>query len=98
MGRIRNKTVKTAARKIHMMYPDRITADFEKNKVRIQEIAQIYSKKLRNQIAGYLVTLHKIRLRPKRTRPRKTEDKPRSDRSKGRGRGRGRGRGTKSRR
>ena len=92
MGKIRNRTVKNVAKKILRMYPTKISTDFEKNKTEIQQIAQIYSKKLRNQIAGYLVTLHKISSRPKRVRVRRTEEKKPRDTSRSRGRGRGSGR------
>jgi small subunit ribosomal protein S17e len=90
MGKIRNKSVKNAARKIYRMFPDRITPDFGENKVKIQDIAKIYSKKLRNKIAGYLVTLQKQKSRPRLIVKRKREEE-KPERRGGSGRGRGRG-------
>lgn len=42
------------------MYPDSFTTDFETNKRLVEQFTDVESKKVRNRIAGYLVTLVKI--------------------------------------
>jgi len=36
---------------------DQLTTDFEQNKIRVMQITNAKSKKLRNRIAGYVTTL-----------------------------------------
>lgn len=78
MGRIRIKTIKSVGKKIIQMFPDKISSEFQQNKAKLPEMAQIGSKKLRNKIAGYLVALNKAKSMPKRPRVRPQEsEKPR---------------------
>jgi small subunit ribosomal protein S17e len=37
-------------------YPDKFNVDFQQNKKKIDEIAKVRSKELRNQIAGYIAS------------------------------------------
>ncbi len=60
MGKVRTTIVKRTARKILELYPDRVSLDFEENKKLVSEVVNVSSKKLRNQIAGYLTHLVKI--------------------------------------
>merc|ERR1711898_67070 len=53
MGRVRNKTVKRASKKIIERYYQRLTLDFNTNKRIVDEVAMIPSKRLRNKIAGF---------------------------------------------
>jgi len=63
MGRIRTSEIKDAAKLLLEKYPDRFGADFEKNKIALNEINEeiniIKEKKLRNKIAGYITRLVK---------------------------------------
>ncbi|MBW2967955.1 30S ribosomal protein S17e [Candidatus Woesearchaeota archaeon] len=59
MGRIKTKRTKRLTKTIMEKHPDKITKSFEKNKVNVQEVAEIRSKKLRNVMAGYAVRLKK---------------------------------------
>uniref|UniRef100_A0A6A7G5N5 Small ribosomal subunit protein eS17 n=2 Tax=Hirondellea gigas TaxID=1518452 RepID=A0A6A7G5N5_9CRUS len=59
MGRVRNKLVKGASRKIIEKYYPRLTLDFDTNKKIVEEVAIIPSKRLRNKIAGYVTHLMK---------------------------------------
>lgn len=53
MGRVSNKIVKTASKKIVEKYYKRLTLDFYTNKRIIEEVVETPSKKVRNKIAGY---------------------------------------------
>ena len=55
MGKIAPYYIKSAGYRIMKMYPDRITTDFQLNKLLVEEITDIQCKSLRNKLAGYLV-------------------------------------------
>lgn len=55
-GRVRTKTVKKASRVIIEKYYTKLTHDFHTNKRICEEIAVIPSKKMRNRIAGYVLS------------------------------------------
>merc|ERR1711918_283452 len=59
MGRVRNKTVKRASKKVIERYYQRLTLDFATNKRICDEVAMIPSTRLRNKIAG--VTTHMMK-------------------------------------
>merc|ERR1711976_129382 len=59
MGRVRTKIVKKAAKIIIEKYYTLLTLDFHVNKRRCEEVAIIPSKRLRNQIAGFVTHLMK---------------------------------------
>ncbi len=63
MGRIKTRKVKVLAKEIIEKYPERVSADFELNKQIVGEVlvGQV-SKKLRNQVAGYITRLKKSEL------------------------------------
>ena len=64
MGKVRNTLVKRTARKLLEKYPDLFTGDFEHNKRVVSQLIEYRSKKLRNQIAGYIT--HLVNLQKKR--------------------------------
>lgn len=59
MGRVRTKTTKRASRMIIEKYYSQLSFDFQDNKRICAEVASIYSKRLRNKIAGYVTHLMK---------------------------------------
>jgi len=59
MGRVRTKMVKKAARVIIEKYYGKLTLDFDVNKKIAEEVATIPSKRVRNQIAGFVTHLMK---------------------------------------
>merc|ERR1712118_356759 len=59
MGRVRNKTVKRASKKVIERYYQRLTLDFSTNKRICDEVALIPSKRLRNKIAGFTTHMMK---------------------------------------
>ena len=60
MGSIRPRYIKNAAKALLQYYPEEFTTDFETNKRLVEQYTDVASKKVRNRIAGYLVTLVKI--------------------------------------
>eukprot|EP00088_Acartia_fossae_P050799 TRINITY_DN56999_c0_g1_i1.p1 TRINITY_DN56999_c0_g1~~TRINITY_DN56999_c0_g1_i1.p1 ORF type:complete len:166 (-),score=11.80 TRINITY_DN56999_c0_g1_i1:281-778(-) len=58
-GHVRTKTIKKAARVLVEKYYPKLTLDFHTNKRLCAEVAIIPSKRLRNQIAGFLTHLMK---------------------------------------
>jgi len=63
VGKVRIKIVKRMARKLLELYPDAFTEDFQHNKQIVAIAVNVASKKLRNQIAGYVTHLVKLRRR-----------------------------------
>ncbi|MBT6520476.1 30S ribosomal protein S17e [Candidatus Woesearchaeota archaeon] len=61
MGRIKTMLVKRTAKDVIKKHPEAFSADFEKNKVILDNLTDISSKKLRNVIAGYVSRLIKTR-------------------------------------
>ncbi|MCE4604737.1 MAG: 30S ribosomal protein S17e [Aeropyrum sp.] len=57
MGKVRIRLVKRTARKLLETYPELFTGDFEHNKNVVSQLIEYRSKKLRNQIAGYITHL-----------------------------------------
>jgi len=61
LGRIRTGLVKRISRSLVEKYPTLFTTDYEQNKEIIGKILETGSKKLKDQIAGYVTHLMKIR-------------------------------------
>ena len=61
MGRIRTTYIKRIARKMIESHGNMFSKDIEKNKKAMDELADIYSKQIRNKIAGEILHLLKQR-------------------------------------
>jgi len=48
--------VKKLSTELLNLYPDKFNVDFQHNKKTIDEIAEVRTKELRNQIAGYIAS------------------------------------------
>lgn len=59
MGRIKTKLIKSLTFQVFERYGDRVTKDFNENKIILSEVTDVESKKMRNTIAGYLTRLKK---------------------------------------
>ncbi len=66
MGKVRIRKVKVLAKEILKVLGDRVTTDFETNKILVgQLLTGRVSKKIRNKVAGYLTNLAKIEMKKK---------------------------------
>merc|ERR1711879_636936 len=67
MGRVRTKTIKKASRRIIEKYYTRLTLDYYTNTRIVGDIAIIPTKRLQNQIAGFIThTMNRIQKGPVR--------------------------------
>lgn len=57
MGTVRTEQIKRIARELLDKYPNKFSADFEKNKLLVNEYTNISSTKVRNKVAGYTARL-----------------------------------------
>lgn len=67
MGKVRTSLIKRMAWQMLEQNPSMFTKDFEQNKQAVSKLLVVKSKKLRNQIAGYITHLVKIMSKPKKT-------------------------------
>lgn len=74
MGKVRPALVKRISRDLLQKYPDLFTGDFQKNKEILKTLLDVKSKKLRNQIAGYITRLKKIMRRPAEERVEESQE------------------------
>ncbi|NAZ31444.1 MAG: 30S ribosomal protein S17e [Acidilobus sp.] len=72
MGKVRTSLVKRTARELLAKYPDLFTEDFQHNKKVVSQLTVWSSKKLRNQVAGYITSL--VKLQKKRQQLKATEE------------------------
>lgn len=63
LGKVRTKMIKRTARELLEKYPDLFIWDFEHNKKVVSRLVNTRSKRIRNQIAGYITHLVAIRLK-----------------------------------
>ncbi|MBI2579675.1 MAG: 30S ribosomal protein S17e [Candidatus Aenigmarchaeota archaeon] len=83
MGSIKTKDIKRAAEQIRKIYPDKFSADFEKNKESLNELKLVQEKRAKNKIAGYIVRQTRIdamratmKSRPYREPAKRDEERP----------------------
>lgn len=67
MGKVRTTLVKRTARMLLEQFPNEVSTDFNANKELVKKYVYIKSKKMRNQIAGYLTRLARLKLRESAT-------------------------------
>ncbi|MGC9209761.1 MAG: 30S ribosomal protein S17e [Acidilobus sp.] len=60
MGKVRTTLVKRTARELLSKYPGLFNESFEHNKEVVSKLTIWSSKKLRNQVAGYITSLVKL--------------------------------------
>ena len=59
MGKIRGRTIKSAAKQVVEGYFSRISNDFDNNLALIRDVTITQNKKVRNVLAGYVTHLYK---------------------------------------
>jgi len=58
MGRVKIRKIKVLAKEVIEKFPDKVSADFELNKLLVsQALTGQVSKKIRNKVAGYITRL-----------------------------------------
>ncbi len=62
MGRIRTRLIKRTANEILVGHKSKFNDNFDHNKHKVAEVADVSTKKLRNKIAGYITKLVRIGL------------------------------------
>lgn len=63
MGRVRPTLVKSIGKQLVEKYPDVFGDDFDENKEKVEEYAEVRSKHLRNRVAGYVTHLKELEQR-----------------------------------
>ena len=63
---VKQKYIKRTALEIMKRHGDKVTTDFKKNREILENDAKIQGKFVRNRIAGYMVRLKRIELKPKK--------------------------------
>lgn len=59
MGQVKTLYVKHLAKALVEKYPGKFTDKFEKNKEELDKIVKLESKKIRNEVAGYIMDIIK---------------------------------------
>jgi len=59
MGRIKTRKIKAVTQDLLEQYPDHFGTDFNENKLKVNSLTTVESKKMRNIIAGYVTRLNK---------------------------------------
>jgi len=59
LGRIKTVFIKHLTNRVLERHRDKFTTNFDKNKEILDQVIEINSKKLRNQVAGYITKIMK---------------------------------------
>jgi small subunit ribosomal protein S17e len=59
MGRIKTTFIKNVAKELMRKHPGKFSGDFDKNKEIMANFIDVNSKKIRNNIAGYITTQYR---------------------------------------
>jgi small subunit ribosomal protein S17e len=65
VGQVKTLYVKHLAKTLVEKYPGRFTDKFDKNKKELDKLVKMESKKIRNEVAGYIVDVIKMQSKPK---------------------------------
>ncbi|TET29844.1 MAG: 30S ribosomal protein S17e [Candidatus Heimdallarchaeota archaeon] len=57
MGNIRSQKIKRTSRELVAKYHQHLSTDFEKNKILVNKLTNVMSKRMRNRIAGYVTRI-----------------------------------------
>lgn len=57
MGNIRSQKIKRTAKELVAKYHQHLSTDFEKNKILVNKLTNVMSKRMRNRIAGYVTRI-----------------------------------------
>ena len=57
MGRIKTMFIKQITKMVFEKHKDKFTTDFKKNREILEQLIEIRSKKIKNQVAGYITRL-----------------------------------------
>ena len=60
MGRVKTAAIKKFSKLLYQKHMDKFTSDFQENKRILEELAVVESKKIKNQLVGYITRLIKI--------------------------------------
>ncbi len=56
MGNIRQTYIKSTADALLRQFPNEFSTDFNENKAKVERLASIQTKEVRNHVAGYVTT------------------------------------------
>ncbi len=57
MGNIRSQKIKRTSKELVAKYHQHLSTDFEKNKILVNKLTNVMSKRMRNRIAGYVTRI-----------------------------------------
>jgi small subunit ribosomal protein S17e len=57
MGKIRSDKIKRTAKELVAKYHQHLSTDFDQNKVLVEKLTNVVSKRMRNRIAGYVTRI-----------------------------------------
>lgn len=57
MGNIRSQKIKRTAKELVAKYHQHLSTDFDENKILVNKLTNVQSKRMRNRIAGYVTRI-----------------------------------------